>query len=951
MVEGQGSGARRPPPSTGSPGAGTPGMGAPGGATGSPFFAAWGAFVVRHRLWVLAFSLLLTVLSGWLVATRITVDTSVESFAATDSPARAVLEEYRDTFGRDDLFVVMVEGDVFTLDYLTRLRALHADLVALDVEVSSLGQRRGKKRAPSGTAAPSTAASGSTAGPSPAAPSGDDGFGDDGFGDRAAAAPPGDDGFGAGDDGFGAGDDGFGDAQTDDWAGIAGGTVLEEVTSLINVRRTRATGDGIAVGRLLDPFPSFSGDADPALAALKAEVLADPFLVGQVVGKRGQHSVIAIRTAFMAEADSHKVNRAIAEVVEKHAAPGFAVMTTGLPAISDVLNDMMMTDLTRLLGLSVLVMILVLGVMFRHVSGVLAPLAIVGLSAINTFALMALLGMPVTMLSNILPAFLFCVGIGDSIHLLSVYRDLRRDGREAHAGLIEAIATTGVPIFFTSLTTMVGLLSFKFASLDAIQDMGVAGAFGVMLAFVHSLLLLPVLLTFTPKAMFGARPAPPAPVPGEGPRPLDRTDRFLAFCRDLSGVAGDDGYGPASARATRRRRNTLLVGLALVGLSVGAMTLLRVWHNPLSWVPDASPAKQAFNTLDREVGGTANVQLLVDGTLEKGMRDAALLSGLERLQAHIEAYADAEVGPIVGNAFSLLDVVKETHQALHGGSREQWRLPDTERGIADMLFLFSNAGPDSLRQLATIDLSRSQMTVRIRWLEATSYSGLVKHIDEGIARFIPAEARVQATGSVYTLVNTIRALIGDLLRSFGTAFAVITLIMIALLRSLKLGLIAMVPNLMPIVFIMGIMGALGIPIDMNNLLVASISIGIAVDDTIHMLHHFGDHLRRHGNVERAINHAMKHSGRAMVATSIVLMLGFFIYVGASMQNIQRFGLLIGLTAGMALLVDLIFSPALLRTFYRRVPAPGAAPSATNPGAKATPSITESTDESLVSAGA
>jgi hypothetical protein len=775
---------------------------------------------------------------------------------------------------------------------------LHGALVKLDVPIDSLGHRRNMRDGHSIQAAKPTKTAASAA---------SDGFDDDGFGD---------------------GDDGFGEAGGDDWAGLTGGTVLEDHTSLINVRRTRAAEDGIAVGRLLDPFPEFTGDADAALQALKVEVLADPFLVGQVVGSRGQHSVIAIRTAFMAEPDSHKVNHAISELAKAHSAPGFEVVTTGLPAISDVLNTMMMSDLTRLLLLSVLVMVAVLGLMFRHVLGVVAPLAIVGLAALNTFALMAALGMPVTMLSNILPAFLFCVGIGDSIHLLSVYRDLLSHGREPKAAIIEAVSTTGVPIFYTSLTTMVGLLSFKFASLDAIQDMGVAGAFGVMLAFVHSLVLLPALLTLVPKARFGGRTQEKAAEVGpDGLRARDRTDRFLDVCRNLSGIAGDDGVGPEPAAGARRRRFTLAAGAALVGLAVLSITTLRVWHNPLSWVPDTQPAKHAFNTLDTEVGGTANVQLLIDGTPEKGMRDGALLAGLEKLQAHIEAYQDPEVGPIVGNAFSVLNVVKETHQALHGGAKDQWRLPDTERGVADMLFLFSNAGPDSLRQLATIDMGRSQMTVRIRWLEATSYAGLVKHISEGIERFIPANVKVQPTGSVYTLVNTIRALIGDLLRSFGTAFLVITLIMVVLLRSLKLG-------------------AVGIPIDMNNLLVASISIGIAVDDTIHMLHHFRVHHRVHGNVELAINHAFKHSGRAMVATTIVLMLGFFIYVGASMANIQRFGQLIGLTALMALLIDLIFSPALLRTFYARVPAAKVATSGAVPR-----SSTENADDSLVSAGA
>ncbi|MEZ4463401.1 MAG: hypothetical protein R3F43_02510 [bacterium] len=177
---------------------------------------------------------------------------------------------------------------------------------------------------------------------------------------------------------------------------------------------------------------------------------------------------------------------------------------------------------------------------------------------------------------------------------------------------------------------------------------------------------------------------------------------------------------------------------------------------------------------------------------------------------------------------------------------------------------------------------------------------------------------MQATGSVYTLLTTIGSLIGDLLRSFGTAFLAITILMTpVLLRSLKLGLIAMVPNLLPIAFIMGIMGVAGIPIDMNTLLIASIAIGIAVDDTIHFLHHFRLYHDRSANVEDAIGFSMRHSGRAMVSTSLILLIGFSAYMGSQMVNIVRFGLLVGLTSAMALIVDLIVTPALLRFFYRR----------------------------------
>jgi len=148
---------------------------------------------------------------------------------------------------------------------------------------------------------------------------------------------------------------------------------------------------------------------------------------------------------------------------------------------------------------------------------------------------------------------------------------------------------------------------------------------------------------------------------------------------------------------------------------------------------------------------------------------------------------------------------------------------------------------------------------------------------------------------------------------------IITIIMVILLRGPRLGLIAMVPNLLPIVVILGVMGFTKIPIDVNNLLIASISIGLAVDDTIHYLHHFRWAWVRTGDLEGSLNHAVTHTGRAIVSTTLILVLGFGAFMGAEMANVQRFGFLVSATAIFALLIDLIYAPALLRTFFRHSP--------------------------------
>jgi hypothetical protein len=264
----------------------------------SKFFLAWARFVLRFRWPLLLLTLASVVGSGVLVLKRMRVDTSIEAFSSTASESQRILEEFRDEFGRDEAFMVMIEGDVFSLDYLTRLKALHDELAVLDMEIPSLGERKEDRDRKRHGLAPVE---------KPAKP-------------KAKS-----------DDPFAGGDDPF--AGGDDWGAVEGGTIVDEIRSLINARHTQASVEGISVGELLDPFP-----AEAELPALKARVLADKTLVGQLVGAEGRHSVVMVRSQFMAEEDSNRVNREIERIARKHEAPGFKTSVTGMNALSDALE-------------------------------------------------------------------------------------------------------------------------------------------------------------------------------------------------------------------------------------------------------------------------------------------------------------------------------------------------------------------------------------------------------------------------------------------------------------------------------------------------------------------------------------------------------------------------------------------------------------------------------------
>jgi len=769
-------------------------------------------------------------------------DSSVEYFAA-GSKAREVLDEFHEDFGNDTYHVVLIAGDVFSPDFLDRLRVLHGELERFDFDLGTADEPEAEHEQ-------------------------QDEWGEDAW------------------------DDG-----DDEWGGSGDGSLIEEVVSLINVRQTVFEGGAVQVRGLLE------GGTPPVseLPAVKAQVLGDPTLSGYVVSDDGDHAIITLRTNAVDFEGRSAIYRALKDQVRSHDAPGFEVRVTGMPALNAELVTTMQADMRRLVAGAFLVMSIVLGWLFRRAVGVIAPLCVVAMAAIWTLGSMAATGTPVTLLTNIVPAFLACVGLGDSIHVLAVFRDERARGLEQREAIVSAIGSTGMPLLFTTLTTMVGLLSFRFAKMDAIAEMGSFAAFGVGVALILSVTFLPIALSMT-------RSGSLAGASQDGERERDWIDALLRRATSLSA-----GRGPFPVLGG----GLLVVIVAAIGIS-----RMDVYHNPVDWLPVDYPARMALESLDTEVGGTAQVNVVLEAEGERGLRDRELLLGLERLEAHIRDFEHPDSGErIVTGTNSLLDIVKETNRALHGGDPAAYAIPDTQRGVSDALLLFESAAPRDLRRLATADLAKSHMTVRIRWMDATSYEPFTAWIDQGIRDNLGGLAEARPTGSVYELVTTVGGLIGDLLRSFGAALVSVTLMMVLLLRSPTLGFISMIPNLVPVALVMGFMGFAAIPLDLTNLLIASIVIGVAVDNTVHYMFQWKAAWTTGAGTEGGIHHALDHAGRALVGTGLILALGFGVYLLSSMLNIRRFGMLVGSACVFALFTNLVFAPALLRLMYGRSTTP------------------------------
>jgi hypothetical protein len=510
---------------------------------------------------------------------------------------------------------------------------------------------------------------------------------------------------------------------------------------------------------------------------------------------------------------------------------------------------------------------------------------------------------PLKLPTQILPGFLLAVGVGASVHVISIfYQDLNQ-GSDRRVAIKNALGHSGLAIVLTSLTTAAGLGSFATAEIAPLADLGIFSSLGVMLSLVYTVVLLPALLAVFPVK---ARQANGRPMDPDKP---GRMDLVLYAVADFS---------------TRHSKSILAISMLIILVSGLGVLQIRFGHNPLSWLPDSWPVRPATEYIDHSLRGTVAVEVLVDTGRENGLYDRDVLKALDELSAELETY---EQGPIfVGMATSLADMLKEIHQALNQNQAAFRRIPENQALIPQEFLLFENSGSDDLEDVVDTTFRLARFTIKCPWKDAVLYQPFLDKIENSFQQKLGDKAEITLTGMIPIMARTFSASLHSAAKGYIYAFVVITLMMIVLIGSLKVGLLSMLPNLLPIFITMGFIGWLDYPLDLFTMLIGSIAIGLAVDDTVHFMHHFRRYYAESGSVPRAVHQTLHTAGRAMLVTSIVLSAGFFSYMFADMNNLAMFGLLTGMTIILALLADFLLAPALMALVHRGDAAPQTAQS-------------------------
>lgn len=681
---------------------------------------------------------------------------------------------------------------------------------------------------------------------------------------------------------------------------------VHRVRSLTNVKIFDNDPDGgLEIERLIKTLPASA----KAAAALRRQALDNPLLAGTLVAKDGKTTAIVVELVGGPDLMQRKMEqvRVLEQIVAGSGAPaGVGLHLGGTPVLDKAFYDYNKRDFRIILPVSSFVVLLIAWLIFRRPFFTVLPSMVVLLSLLIVFGLMGFLGLKVSILSTMVAALVLAVGVADAVHVLSDYRRNLEQGLDRAVALRRSVAHLFIPCLFTSITTAAGFLSLLTSDLSPVREGGWLSAVGVMIAFGLSMTLLPALLSF-------ARRRPARREAG----PLDRL--VGAVASRMGGLSR-----PASVKV-------LVVSAALV-LAVAARLIfggMNVGANPIGYFRPGDPVRSATELIDERLGGSTSIELLVNAP-EGGLKDPEILRRMDRVQRYVETL------PGVSRALSVVDYIKELNRVVHDGDKRHAVVPGSRQAVAQYYMLLE--GEEEYSSMVQQNESLGRITALVNF---SGSDALAKRLPEVQARlkqeFAGTGATATITGFVKLMGDMEHYLVRSQIDSMLLAFAVITLMMFILLRSLRLGLLAMIPNLVPILLGLGFMTLIGVGLDPGTVMIGSIALGLVVDDTVHFMVQLKRRVRRGDTMSTAIDGTLHRAGRPIILTSVILIAGFLVATLGSFNPNVNFGFISAVVILLALLADLVILPAALKVLRPRLVGNHDAPARRKEGHGETPS--------------
>ncbi|MFZ4713821.1 MAG: efflux RND transporter permease subunit [Bacteriovoracaceae bacterium] len=667
------------------------------------------------------------------------------------------------------------------------------------------------------------------------------------------------------------------------------GTMRAE--SLLDGNTITSTVDAIEIQGLV-PKNQIEQLTSTDLEKLKARALAAPNIVSYLVSPDSTLTFIYLYlkpTRLLGQTEIFNYSKSVEAVVETHKKTfpqGSEILLSGPAYLSKTVVEVSRNDQRRLAPIILFFFALIAFITFRNLKGVAIIIFMIVINVLCSMGIQAYLGIPINAFTASVGIIITTITTGAVIHVVNgFYRYYRKTG-DAHAALVLTYQVNFVPTFLTSFTTAVGFFSLADKSLMPVYQLGIILGFGTMISWIIIITVIGPILRFTHKQKVLSTIGPDG-LPIYSLEPDKDANQFskkyVAFIN-------------------RNKKTIIGIWLLLFVASIAVLPTLEVKMNPFTQFSSRLPIVYTKNMIKEKMGFSIYIDLLVDTGEVDGGKKAETLKNLSAFEEELK------LDPEIIKNVSITSIIKEMNQIFNGNKQDTYQIPVSNEAIAQYLLLYSFSDNGKLKNFISSDGRFLRSTI---FTSKEDSNQILKQMDHVEALAKKHHLKVLVTGKMPLYMELGLVVFKVIGQSALVSLLLIGFIMFFLVKNVKLGIVSMIPNVVPVVIGGGIMKLMGFGIDIGVTLVFSVCLGIAVDDTIHFIHHWL-HLRKEGKTEvEALELIVVNLFPMVIATTVILSIGFGVLAFADFLPNVKFGVLTSVILSVAMFADLFMLPSIL----------------------------------------
>ena len=655
---------------------------------------------------------------------------------------------------------------------------------------------------------------------------------------------------------------------------------VESVESLFTVLNIRDEEGMLESGPLMDYVP----EEEDEIRRVRDNATYSPLIRGNFLSEDG--TVTALTVTVRRDRTDPKFNIALFDAIESLITPLRTdfdeVFQIGPPRLNVEIERGMFADMQFLSPISTALLIGMIIFFLRTATAAIIPLATSGISVLWTFGFMGYLGLPITLLTAIVPSLVIVIGSTEDTHMLASYLHGVKENQpvDRRRAIFFMARHVGLPIFITSFTTAVGFLTNALNDIPLIQGFAYATSFAMFANLVSTILIVPLILSLV------------------GPK----TSKLAPSDQRPSGVIGKL-VGVLETVAERYEKPVLVVtGLFLLVFGYLSFTV-NVSNDPLSYFKSSNPLVQDSAKLHRDLAGMQLFYLTLESDQPDAFKTPELLEQLEKVDRFMESQSGYD------KVISLADYLALVNREMQQGSADTYHVPGSRDLIEQYLLLFQRS---DIERYISHDFRRANIIVRHNLSDSHLLNAKIRALTEELDAGLGEGLSYRFSGENLMINRAAESLFSGQISSLLLLLAIIFVIMALLFTSLSAGFLSLLPNSIPVVLNFGVMGLLGIPLNPGTATVAVIAVGIAVDDTIHFLMRYNDECKKDADQARAIRATLWTESVPVVSTSISLAAGFAVLLFSNFAIVAQFGALAAATMLYAMIADLLVTPLVLK---------------------------------------